>query len=108
MAVINDPTTSTNIGRVGEVATGATGAIHMVGKPIPSSVGHYRTNHRCVLAATNGNVWWREDIFDDVNGVHPFVFIQNEGFEIENRALNATSFGFTAYIDHSFVELVAY
>jgi hypothetical protein len=220
MAVINDPTTSTNVTRVGEVATGATGAVHVVLKPLPTSIGHYRTNHRCVLAATqaansrifesrnthatnliiptrlivkavqdaagtaqggsldvfkvtafsavdttntvtpttslkrtsgmsattaalrgvtvagaaagmtggtltkdgnsagqlpfvviaaaNGNVIWREDILDDVNGTYPFVLVQNEGLIVENRVLNVTSFGFSAYIDHSFAEVVAY
>lgn len=52
MAVINDPTVAANITRVGEVATGATGALHMTMRPIPASVGHYRVNHRCVLVAT--------------------------------------------------------
>lgn len=52
MAVINDPIVSTNITRVGEVATGATGAAHVVQKPLPSSIGHYRVTHRFVLVAT--------------------------------------------------------
>lgn len=52
MATINDPGTAANITAVGEKATGATGAAHFVQKPIPASVGHYRTNHRCVLVAT--------------------------------------------------------
>lgn len=49
MATINDPIIPANIGRVGEAATGATGAQHSVSKPIPSSIGHYRVNHRCAL-----------------------------------------------------------
>lgn len=52
MAVINDPNTAANVTAVGEKATGATGAVHVTAKPIPSSVGHYRVNHRCVLVAT--------------------------------------------------------
>lgn len=51
MAVINDPTTAGNITRIGESATGATGAAHVVVKPIPSSLGHFRVTHRCALIA---------------------------------------------------------
>lgn len=46
MAVNNDPNVAANIARVGEVATGATGAAHRVSKPIPTSIGHYRTSFR--------------------------------------------------------------
>jgi hypothetical protein len=48
------------------------------------------------------------DVFDDVNGTHPFVFTQNEGLIIENRALNATSYGCTVYIDFSWLETSAF
>jgi hypothetical protein len=51
MAVVADPTIGTNVARVGEVATGATGALHVVQKPIPASIGHYRVNHRAALIA---------------------------------------------------------
>jgi len=52
MAVINDPGVAANISRVGEVATGATGAMHFTPKPIPWSVGHYRVTHRFAILAT--------------------------------------------------------
>ena len=52
MAVINDPTVATNVSRVGEVATGATGAAHFTQKPIPWSIGHYRVTHRFAIVAT--------------------------------------------------------
>ena len=52
MAVINDPNTAANIARVGEVATSTTGAQHMVNKPIPSSIGAYRTSIVCTMATT--------------------------------------------------------
>jgi nitrous oxidase accessory protein NosD len=42
MSVINDSTASLNVSRIGEVATGSTGALHVTPKPIPTSVGHYR------------------------------------------------------------------
>lgn len=52
MATINDPSTSTNVQRVGGVATGD-GAAHVVVKPLPfNAIGHYQTNHRTVLVAT--------------------------------------------------------
>ena len=60
MAVINDPNTAANISRVGEVATSSTGAQHVVGKPLPSSVGHYRVAGRCALLAAqvaNGRIF---------------------------------------------------
>lgn len=46
MAVINDPNTAANIAAVGEKATSSTGAIHISARPVPSSVGHYRTSVR--------------------------------------------------------------
>lgn len=224
MAVINDPNTGTNVTAVGEKATAATGALHVVGKPLPSSIGHYRTNHRCLLAnaqAANSRLFelrnshatnliiitrllirWMQtgahtaaiedsldvfkvtgftavdttntvtptvsakrtsmaatnavirgvtvagaaagmttgsamtkdgnsvgqlpkwllaaqptagpvdpsvlDVFDDVNGTHPFVFVQNEGFIIENRVLLGAAAASSVYIDCSFAEVTAY
>lgn len=54
MAVINDPNTAANISRVGEVATGGTGAQHMVAKPIPWTVGHYRVTYRFLIVNSQG------------------------------------------------------
>ncbi len=48
------------------------------------------------------------DILDDVNGTHPWVFANNEGFEIENRVLNVTSYGVMVYIDFSWAEVTSY
>lgn len=44
------------------------------------------------------------DTFDDVNGTHPFVIKQNEGFEIENRVLLGAAAASVVYIDFSYVE----
>jgi hypothetical protein len=52
MAVINDPNTAANIARVGDVATSTTGAQHMVVKPIPATIGHYRTSVVLTMATT--------------------------------------------------------
>lgn len=51
MATINDPVTGTNVARVGEIASGATGALHIVSKPIPTSIGHYRVTYRFAIVA---------------------------------------------------------
>lgn len=52
MAVINDPNTAANIAAVGEKATSTTGAVHVVPKPLPASVGHYRTSIVLTMATT--------------------------------------------------------
>src|SRR5215472_16208484 len=43
-----------------------------------------------------------------VTGAHPFVFAQNEGFEVENAVLNVTSYGYTWVIDCSWCEVTAF
>jgi hypothetical protein len=50
----------------------------------------------------------RLDVFDDVNGTHPFVFAQNEGFELENGSLLGAAAGSAVYIDFSWAEVAAY
>ena len=52
--------------------------------------------------------WGPYDCLDDVNGTHPFVFVQNEGLVIENRVLNVTSMGIVWYIDFSWAEVAAF
>lgn len=52
MAVINDPNTAANIAAVGEKASSSTGALHIVQKPLPSSIGHYRTSIQVTMATT--------------------------------------------------------
>jgi len=48
------------------------------------------------------------DLLDDVNGTHPFVWAQNEGFEVQNRVLNVTTYGVMAYFDFSWAEVTAF
>lgn len=48
------------------------------------------------------------DVFDDVNGTHPFVMTQNEGIIIENRVLLGAAAASTVYIDFSWAEATAY
>jgi hypothetical protein len=39
---------------------------------------------------------------------HPFVFANNEGFIVENRVLNVTSYGITWFFDVEWAEVVGY
>lgn len=48
------------------------------------------------------------DVFDDVNGTHPLVLVQNEGIEIENRVLLGAAAGSTLYVDCSWAEVAVY
>lgn len=48
------------------------------------------------------------DLFDDVNGTHPFVFTQNEGFIIENRVLLGAAAASSVYIDFSWAEVALF
>jgi hypothetical protein len=59
-------------------------------------------------APTVASMWGPLDALDDVNGTHPFTFVQNEGLIIENRVLNVTSYGITWYIDFRWAEVTAY
>jgi hypothetical protein len=62
-----------------------------------------------VAAAINTTtIWGPYDSTDDVNGTHPFVFAQNEGFEVENRVLNVTSYGIAWFFDLSVAEVAAF
>lgn len=226
MATINDPNNASHIARVGELASNASGAMHIVNKPIPTSIGHYRVNHRCAMVnvqAANSRLFelrntsasnliiptrlvikWINlnahtaqiedsidvfkvtgftavdttntvtpvpslkrtamgattaairgvtiagaaagmtggtlvkdassigqlprilnqtvmattetspriadvlDVFDDVNGTHPFVFALNEGFIIENRVVLGAAAGSSVYIDLSYAETTAF
>lgn len=65
---------------------------------------------QAVMAATDTLSRWFPylDVFDDVNGTHPFVFAQNEGFIIENRALLGAAAGSSVYIDFSWAEVTAF
>lgn len=58
-------------------------------------------------AATTVPVY--QELLDDVNGTHPLVFAQNEGFEIENVvAGSATANVLLVLIDVSWAEATAY
>jgi hypothetical protein len=59
-----------------------------------------------VAAAINASSdWGPYDFTDDVNGTHPFVFAPNEGFDIENRVANVTSYGVEFRVDCSWAEV---
>jgi len=62
-----------------------------------------------VAAAINTTTTWGPlDCVDDLYGTHPFVFPQSEGFIVENRVLNVTSYGMTWFIDLTYAEVTAY
>ena len=65
----------------------------------------YNVTTAIVTNYVNGPV---DFIINDSLWGHPFVFIQNEGFEIENRVLNVTSYGITWYFDISWAEVTAF
>jgi len=48
------------------------------------------------------------DCFDDVNGTSPFVFVQNEGFEIELRVVFGAAASMEVYFDFSWAEVTAF
>jgi hypothetical protein len=70
----------------------------------------YQLTYPVVAAAatSNAGLFSPQDMVDDVNGTHPFVFAQNEGFTIENRTLNVTSFGFELIVDFSWAEVTSF
>jgi hypothetical protein len=86
--------------------TGA--AAGMTGGTLTKDVSMMSTMPYNVAAAVGASVWGPHDVFDDVNGTHPFVLAQNEGMIIENRVLNVTSYGITWYLDVSWAEVTAY
>lgn len=61
--------------------------------------------YNVATAASTTYIWGPYECFDDTNGTHPFALAQNEGFVVENRVLNATSYGVTWYIDLSYAEV---
>jgi hypothetical protein len=56
-------------------------------------------------ALAAGALWGPYNAIDDVNGTHPYVFAQNEGFDLENRLLNVTSYGIAWFIDCCVAEI---
>lgn len=48
------------------------------------------------------------EVADNSPGAHPFVFANNEGFEVESATLNVTTYGYTWVIDCSWCEATGY
>lgn len=90
------------------VATGA--AAGMTGAVSTKDASPWSTMPHWVATTliTNPSGLWRWDVLDDAFGSHPWVFAQNEGLEIENRVLNATSDGLAYYFDCAFAIVTAY
>lgn len=84
-------------------------AAGMTGGTLTKDTQFFFTLPYNVAAAINTTTQWDSgEIFDDNNGTHPFVFVQNEGLIVENRVLNVTSYGITWYIDFSWAEVTAF
>jgi hypothetical protein len=60
------------------------------------------------LPTAGENVVSMFDVFDDVNGTHPFVWAQNEGLSVENRVLLGAAASSDLYVDFSWVETTAF
>jgi len=64
-----------------------------------------------LLAAlpTTGNVTpLIKEFLDDVNGTHPFVFVQNEGFVIENVVVLGAAAASSVVVDFSYAEVTLF
>ncbi len=85
-------------------------AAGMTGGTLTKDTQFFATLPYSVAAAigATGAQWGPLDVFDDVNGTHPFTFVQNEGYIVENRVLNVTSYGITWYLDWSWAEVTAF
>lgn len=84
-------------------------AAGMTGGTLTKDTQFFATLPYNVAAAINTtSIWGPYDCADDVNGTHPFVFAANEGFIVENRVLNVTSYGITWFIDCSWAEVTAF
>lgn len=95
------------------VATGVTvagAAAGMTGGTLTKSANSIgQLPYLLSLAAPTGNVPPQIlDIFDDVNGTHPLVLGQNEGFEIENRVLLGAAAGSSIYVDCGWAEVSSF
>ena len=60
------------------------------------------------VPTTANPIWGPVDMLQTNIYDHPWVFVQNEGWEIENRVLNVTSYGFTFYFDIAWAEVTAF
>jgi hypothetical protein len=64
--------------------------------------------YRVAAAIDTARIWGPYEVVDDVNGTHPFVFSQWEGFLLRNRTTNVTSYGIAWYIDCSWAEVPSF
>jgi hypothetical protein len=84
-------------------------AAGMTGGTLTKDTQFFATLPYNVAAAISTTFMWGPyECVDDVGSTHPFVFANNEGFIIENRVLNVTSYGITWYIDCSWAEVPSY
>lgn len=90
---------------VAGAAAGMTGWTASPGKDA-NAVGSLVFN---ALTAAAGTTPVMREMVEDTNGTHPFVFVQNEGFEIENVVVGSgTANVIQVIIDVSWAEVTAY
>jgi len=53
-------------------------------------------------------IWGPVEAIESNIWTNPFVFVQNEGYLVENRVLNVTSYGITWYLDWAWAEVTAF
>jgi len=82
-------------------------AAGMTGGTLTKDAQFFATLPYNVAAAINTTTQFSMNAFDGMDKEYPMVFIQNEGFIIENSILNATSYGMTWYLDFAWKELAA-
>lgn len=101
-------TMSAHAGNGADIRTLVAAAAGMTGGNMTKDAIAFASLAYNVATAINTTTVFQIDCFDDNFGTYPFTFVQNEGFEIENRVLNVTSYGITWYIDFSFAIVAAY
>ena len=89
----------------GVTVTGA--AAGMTGGTLTKAGGPL-TSLPLLVSATASPSTYFIDAFQDTALEHPLVLGPNEGIIIENRVLNAVSYGFSLYIEMGWAELAAY
>lgn len=84
-------------------------AAGMTGGTLTKDTQAFATLPYNVAAAINTTtIWGPVEAVPRSLDEHPFVFAQNEGFIIENRVLNVTSYGITWYLDVAWAEVASF
>ena len=88
-------------------AAGMTGGFAATKDTQAFFIGPFWVN-TAVPTAPAPNIPYYYDVFDDVNGTHPFALKQSEGLTVENSILNVTTYGMIVYIDFAWADVAAF